>query len=103
MPFVPGVGILIEQEPLAEAELAEQIAEVAERHASAIAEAREYLASTGMSPWTLAETNLTPKRAWFSDEYGFVYPEHPDAQLVLVVDIPMPDLPPEPDPVEVVE
>lgn len=100
--YIPGVGILAEQEPLNGHELAEQLAEIAERHTAVITEAQEHLAGAGMSPWEIAELPLTPRRAWYSEEYGFVYPDHPDSSLVLTVEIPMPDVPPAPDPVEII-
>ncbi|MEU8379788.1 hypothetical protein [Streptosporangium sp. NPDC048865] len=100
---IPGVGILVLQQPLADGELVAQLAEVAERHHAVTAEAQAHLAGAGMSPWEIAELPLTPRRAWYSEEYGFVYPEHPDAQLVLVVEIPMADEPPTPEPVEPIE
>jgi len=100
--YIPGVGILAEQAPLVDGDLAQQLAEVAERHLAVIAEAREHLASGGMSPWEIAEMSLTPRRAWYSEEYGFVYEGHPDGVLVLTVEVPMPDVPPAPEPVEVI-
>lgn len=105
MPYIPGVGILVSQAPLTTTGLADQLAEIAERRADAITEAQEHLAETGMSPWSIVELDMPSRtrRAWYSNEFGFVYPEHPDAVLVLVVEIPMPDEPPSPDPVEVIE
>ncbi|WP_433415012.1 hypothetical protein ACQP1V_36210 [Microtetraspora malaysiensis] len=73
---------------------------------AAVAEAEDWLIEHGsMTPWELASTNLAARTviAWWTQEFGFVQETHPDAQLVVVVNIPMPDVPPsgpaEPEPI----
>lgn len=94
MPFVPGVGILIEQDPLVGETVEEQLEEIRARHVAAIAEANAYLATTDMDPWEIVEQNITSakvRKCWWHEEAGGVYPEYPGAKLMLFVEVPIPE------------
>ena len=94
MPFLPGAGYIVDQDPLVSTDPADQIVEIKARHAAAIAEATAYLLTTDLPPWEIVELDITSRkvrRAFYSEEFGFVYPEHPDGRMVLFVEIPVYD------------
>jgi hypothetical protein len=112
MPFVPGMGIVVAQDPLTATDPAEQVVEIKARHEAAITEAIDYLLSIDFDPWEIVELDITSRkvrRVYWSDEFGSVYPDHPDAHLSLFVEVPildlpdLPDVPEPPQPVEVTE
>ncbi len=61
--------------------------------ADAVTEAEGWLLDQGASPWEVAARNLaaSSRIAWWHDTAGFVQESHPDATLVVIVDVPSPD------------
>lgn len=104
MKHIPGHGLVVDQPPLTRPDKAGKVTEARQRRAETISQAEAYLLEQGLDPWEIADMDLSSRtrHAWWTEEAGFVPPDHPGARPVLVVDMPVADEPPPPrTPIEI--
>lgn len=91
MRYERGHGLIVDADP------GDDLLQAKARRVAAITAAEQWLLQHGHTPTEVIEMALDARTraAWWHDDHGFVQPGRVGARMVLIVDVPINDAPPQ--------